>query len=98
MTEYYSRVHTNENTLRKSNPDGFCFVISTKPGNNGPCEVTVRNAAQLLTDGGFRLATEAEARAFRAGQEMKRTQSPVMEALSAARARFAALTSGKGGL
>ena len=97
MTEYYSRVNANENTLRKDHPDGFCLVISTKPRNNGPVEVTTRNAAVLLTDGGFRLATEAEDQAFRATQTMARTESPVTAALEAARVRFAALTSGKDG-
>lgn len=97
MTEYYQRQHAMRATLAKSYPDGYCLVISNKPGNNGPVEVDLANASRLITDGGFCLATEAEGQAFRAAQEMGRTQSPVVEALEAARARFAALMAGKEG-
>ena len=93
MTEYYQREHAQQATLAKDNPDGYCRVTD-KNGRN-TCEVSVSNAARLLTAGSHRLATEAEAQAFRATQEMGRVKSPLVDSLEAARAQFAALMAGK---
>jgi roadblock/LC7 domain-containing protein len=88
---YYLAIREQRKALALQFPDDSCLVVSA--GN--VCEVTLDIAARLLTEGTHALASEAEACAFRATQEMNRVRSPLVGSLENARAQFAALMAGK---
>jgi hypothetical protein len=96
-TEYFSKIHKQQEALRQQFPSGDCLVISVNPGNNGACEVPLPLAAKLLVEGTHILASPDQCNAYRAAQEMARTQSPLIGTLDNARAQFAALMAAKDG-
>ena len=94
-TEYFGKIREQREALAKQFLDGSCLVISVKPVNNGPCGVTLDNAARLLVEGTHRIASDAEARAFHESMELKRAAGP--DPLETARRQFGLIVGRKGG-
>jgi hypothetical protein len=97
---YFEAIREQRKQLALQFSDGSCIVTSIRiPGAHSTagavCEVTLDIAAKLLVEGSHRLASEQEACAFRATQEMNRVRGPLVDTLENARAQFAALMAGK---
>lgn len=89
---YYAKIRETREELAKQNPQGFCLVISVanleKNSTAGtPCEVSLYDAARLMTDGTHRVANEKEADAYRNRQEAERVRI-AQENLERARVQF----------
>ncbi len=76
---YYAGIRDKREALTRKRPSGFCLVMSvnnleknSKAGN--VCEVSVQDAARLLTDGTHQLANDEEINAFRDQQAVERAR------------------------
>lgn len=94
-TEFYSKKREVLESLSKQFPEGACLVISVNPGNNGPCEVLIDNAARLIVEGTHKLASEEECQSFHAAMATARASSLPVDGLESARALFATIQGGK---
>ena len=92
---YFSAIREQRKALEVQHPSGCCLITPLQPGNTGPCEVTVSEAARWIVEGSHRLATQDEADAFHATMQMNRATTPQVDTLENARQQFAALLGGK---
>lgn len=95
IQKYYQQVRLTREELTKQIPSGFCLVMSVanleKNSTAGNlCEVTVADAARLLTDGTHRLATPEEVDGHRSAQDKERARISA-EAVDNARKQFSAV-------
>jgi hypothetical protein len=94
---YFSAIREQRKALEVQHPDGCCLITPVQPGNTGPCEVTVSEAARWIVEGSHRLSTQGEADAFHATMQMNRVSTPQIDTLANARAQFAVLMAAKKG-
>src|SRR4051794_32638017 len=91
--QYYATIRAKQTELGPEFPEGCCLVMSVQslernsPGGN-VCEVSLYDAARLLTDGTHRLATKEETVAFRERNDIMRSRNTHADLLSAARRQF----------
>jgi hypothetical protein len=93
---YYAAIREKQAALSAQFPNGCCAVVSVNPANNGPCEVTLNNAARLLVEGSHRLASAGEIEAYNANQELRRAASGG-NSLDSVRAQLGVAARGKVG-
>jgi hypothetical protein len=89
---YYQRIREKRADLANQFPKGFCLVVSVfsleKNSTEGTfCEVLVPEAARLMTDGTHRLASEDEAAAYYAAQDVQRIRN-AQDTLARTRGQF----------
>ena len=92
---YYAMQRDERNRLAPEHPSGCCLIIPVQPGNTGPCEVTVPEAARWIVEGRFRLATQGEADKFCAQRDAARARC-APDSLARTRALFDAAMTTKG--
>jgi hypothetical protein len=93
MNNRIAAIREKRLALQVKFPNGDCVVVSVanelKATTAGHFfEVPVSNAAQLLTDGTHRIASEDEAGDFYKAQDAARARVAPMDTLERARARF----------
>jgi hypothetical protein len=91
--EFYSNKRAHLADLSEQFPEGCCLVHPVQGGGN-TSEVDLDNAARLLTEGEFRLATAEEVDSYRAAMALRKANSTPVDGLQSARALFAALQRG----
>ena len=89
---YYQRIREKKADLANQFPKGFCLVVSVfNLGKNSTadtfCEVRVGDAARLITDETHRLASDDEAAAYYAAQDVQRIRN-AQDTLARTRAQF----------
>ena len=90
---YYADIHKQTQALALRFPSGDCLIAS----KGCVSEVPVTIAARLIVEGTHALASDEQACAFRATQEMNRATTPQVDTLANARAQFAGLMAAKKG-
>lgn len=94
-TDHYAAQNATLAKLQKQFPgQSDCYISSHKsPGR--VTQVSLANAARLITDGTHRIATREEVAEFQKQQELARAQSLPVDGLAAARRLFNALGQGE---
>jgi hypothetical protein len=98
LQNYYREIRERKQELSGLHPDGCCLVISLERKDRAITggtisEVSLDNAAKILTEGTHRLVTEAEQEAYRVQQAAERERAQ-MAATTAQRLRFGKLLGG----
>ena len=93
---YYAAKRKTLEDLQTKFPGNSCLVMPTKAGSFSAVEVTLDNAARLITEASHRLASPAEEQAFRAGQDLQRSRNASVDILTRARQQFGLTPKGGG--